>query len=64
MSEWEAESDEHANHCFVLLFFFNSRFPCNSHHKVKQIHAAEYVVAVTAERVVRLGAWLCLGPVL
>lgn len=48
----------------LFYFFFNSRFPCNSHHKVKQIHAAEYVVAVTAERVVRLGAWLCLGPVL
>lgn len=33
----------------VLCFFFNSQFPCNSHHKVKQIHATEYVVAVMAE---------------
>lgn len=42
----------------VLFYFifFNSQFPCNSHHKVKQIYAAECVVAVTAERMVRLGA--------
>lgn len=39
--------------CFVL----NSQFPCNSHHKVKQINAAEYVVAVMAESMkVRLNA--------
>lgn len=36
----------------VLFFFFNSQFPCNSHHKVKQIYAAEYVVAVMAESVI------------
>lgn len=44
--------NKHANHCFVLFFFFNSQFPCNSHHKVKQIPATEYVVAVMAESVV------------
>lgn len=56
MSEWEAESKEHANHCSVFVFFFNPQFPCNSHHKVKQIHATECVVAVTAESMVRLNA--------
>lgn len=56
MSEREDESNEHANHCFVLFCFFNSQFPCNSHHKVKQIYAAGCVVAVTAESMVRLNA--------
>lgn len=36
----------------VLFFCFNSQFPCNSHHKVKQIYATEYVVAVMAESMV------------
>lgn len=36
----------------VSFFFFNPQFPCNSHHKVKQIHATEYVVAVMAENMV------------
>jgi hypothetical protein len=36
----------------VLFFFFNSQFPCNSHHKVKQINATEYVVAVMAESMI------------
>lgn len=54
MSEWKYEGNEHANHCFVLFFFFffNSQFPCNSHHKVKQIYATEYVVAVMAESMI------------
>lgn len=38
---------------FLLSFFFlNSQFPCNSHHKVKQIYATEYVVAVMAESMI------------
>lgn len=36
----------------LFFFFFNSQFPCNSHHKVKQINATEYVVAVTAESMI------------
>lgn len=48
----------------VLFCFVNSQFPCNSHHKVKQIYAAGYVVAVTAESMVRLMHSSCLGPVL
>lgn len=55
LSEWKHEGNEHANHCFVLFFFFNSQFPCNSHHKVKQIYATEYAVAVMAESMVFLG---------
>ena len=38
----------------LFFFFFNSQFPCNSHHKVKQIYATEYVVAVMAESMVFL----------
>lgn len=47
--------NEHANRHALFcsfFFFFNSQFPCNSHHKVKQIPATEYVVAVMAESVV------------
>lgn len=37
---------------FFFFFFLNSQFPCNSHHKVKQIYATEYVVAVMAESMI------------